>query len=279
MNKRHLLGLSGGKDSSALAVYMKGKVSNMEYFFCDTGKELPEVYEFLDKLERFLEQPIIQLNASADPNELNSFDHKLKTLGGFLPNTNVRWCTIDLKIKPFERYVDGDPAYNYIAIRADEAHRTGYKLQMASKSTRIEPVYPFQQDGIEKKHVLRILDEAGVGVPDYYKWRTRSGCYFCFFQRKAEWIGLLENHPDLFQKAMDYEKLDQESADFTWGKEPLSTFLDPEKVEQIKRKLQREKEQKEYEIELRNSNPYGLDILEEVLDDEDDDEGCAICHK
>ena len=276
---RHLLGLSGGKDSSALAVYMRDKVPEMEYFFCDTGKELPEVYEFLDRLECFLEKPIIQLNASADPNDLNSFDHKLNAFGGFLPNHSVRWCTIDLKIKPFERYVGEDEAYNYISIRADEAHRTGYKPQMASKSVRIEPVYPFQEDGIEKKDVFRILSESGVGVPDYYSWRTRSGCYFCFFQRKAEWIGLLENHPDLFQKAIEYEKVDQESADFTWGDEPLHILSDPKRVAQIKRKLELEKEQKQYEIELRKSNPYGLDILEEVLDDEDDDEGCAICHK
>ena len=41
---RHVLGLSGGKDSSALAVYMKDKVPEMEYYFCDTGKELPETY-------------------------------------------------------------------------------------------------------------------------------------------------------------------------------------------------------------------------------------------
>ena len=51
---RHLLGLSGGKDSSALAVYMRDRVPEMEYFFTDTGKELPETYEFLDRLEVFL---------------------------------------------------------------------------------------------------------------------------------------------------------------------------------------------------------------------------------
>ena len=48
---RHLLGLSGGKDSTALAVYMRERVPEMEYFFCDTGHELPEVYEYLNRLE------------------------------------------------------------------------------------------------------------------------------------------------------------------------------------------------------------------------------------
>ena len=100
---RHLLGLSGGKDSSALAVYMRDKVPEMEYYFCDTGKELPEVYEFLDRLECFLEKPIIQLNASADPNDLNSFDHKLNAFRRVSYQIIARSLVHDenLKIKPF----------------------------------------------------------------------------------------------------------------------------------------------------------------------------------
>ena len=45
---RHVCGISGGKDSAALAIYLKEvrKLPNVEYFFSDTGKELPEVYEF-----------------------------------------------------------------------------------------------------------------------------------------------------------------------------------------------------------------------------------------
>ena len=53
MNKtKHVLGLSGGKDSSALAVYMNQKYPEieMEYFFTDTGYELEETYDFLNKL-------------------------------------------------------------------------------------------------------------------------------------------------------------------------------------------------------------------------------------
>ena len=46
--------------------------------------------------------------------------------------------------------------------------------------------------------------ESGLGKPSYYEWRSRSGCYFCFYQRKKEWVGLLENHPDLFEKAIEY---------------------------------------------------------------------------
>ena len=62
--ERHVLGLSGGRDSAALAVYMREHHAEVEvdYFFTDTGKELPEVYGFLAQLEGFLGKPITRLN-------------------------------------------------------------------------------------------------------------------------------------------------------------------------------------------------------------------------
>jgi 3'-phosphoadenosine 5'-phosphosulfate sulfotransferase (PAPS reductase)/FAD synthetase len=50
---RHLLGISGGKDSAALAIYMRDKVPEMEYFFADTGAELPETLEFVDLIPNY----------------------------------------------------------------------------------------------------------------------------------------------------------------------------------------------------------------------------------
>ena len=45
MPERQILGISGGKDSAALAVFLHGKIPDLEYFFCDTGKELKEDME------------------------------------------------------------------------------------------------------------------------------------------------------------------------------------------------------------------------------------------
>ena len=41
---RHVLGISGGKDSPALAIYVKTKYPSidLEFYTCDTGKELDE---------------------------------------------------------------------------------------------------------------------------------------------------------------------------------------------------------------------------------------------
>lgn len=107
---RHLLGLSGGKDSSALAIYMRDKVPEMEYFFADTGAELPETLEFIDLLENYLGKPIKRLNAG------RPFEYYLKLNGNFLPTVRTRWCTSELKIRPFEEYVGNDQAITYIWV-------------------------------------------------------------------------------------------------------------------------------------------------------------------
>ena len=204
---RHILGLSGGKDSAALAIYLKdqGRDDRIEYFFCDTGAELREVYDYLDRLEDHLGKPIERLSSGRD------FDHHLKRFNGFLPAPHARWCTRVMKLEPLEAFVGDDPCVSYIGIRADE-QRQGY----ISHKPNIKAAYPFIDDGIVRADVFRILEES-VGIPAYYEWRSRSGCYFCFFQRRDEWIGLAENHPDLFEKAKQYEKVDATTGKlFTW---------------------------------------------------------------
>ena len=59
---RHILSLSGGKDSTALAIHMRDRVPDMEYIFCDTGEELKETYEYLDQVEAYLGKKIKRLN-------------------------------------------------------------------------------------------------------------------------------------------------------------------------------------------------------------------------
>ena len=115
-NLRHVLGLSGGKDSSALAIYMRDRVPEMEYFFTDTGAELPETYEYLDRLEGFLGKPIARLSSE------RNFDHLLALKNNFLPSPNTRWCTRELKIEPFERWIGDDPALTYIGEGAYIGH-------------------------------------------------------------------------------------------------------------------------------------------------------------
>jgi 3'-phosphoadenosine 5'-phosphosulfate sulfotransferase (PAPS reductase)/FAD synthetase len=262
---RHICGISGGKDSAALAIYMRDRVPEMEYFFCDTEKELPETYDYLARLEAYLGKPIARLNAT------KGFDHWLKIYGGYLPSSQMRWCTRMLKIRPFEEWVGDDAAVSYVGIRADE-NRSGY----VSTKPNIVPVFPFRDDGLIKDDIFRILDESGVGIPEYYKWRSRSGCYFCFFQRKVEWIGLKENHPDLWEQAKAYEKPGPPGEPgFYWTQdEPLTDLEDPERATIVARRAA----EADLRAKERRANLTLLEALgDEVLEDEDA-EGCLMCH-
>lgn len=204
---------------------------DMEYFFTDTGKELPEVYEFLVKLEGFLGKSIRRLNPDRD------FDFWLKQYGNFLPSPQTRWCTRQLKIRPFEHWIrpmleNGNIVYSYVAIRADEEYREGYASKHANLTIRL----PLKDAGIDKGGVLEILEVAGLGLPKYYEWRTRSGCTFCFFQQKIEWVRLKERHPEYFEEAKRYEKtaIDHGSP-FNWSKgESLEDLEKAERIAQIK---------------------------------------------
>jgi len=242
---------------------MRDRVPQMEYVFCDTGEELAETYDYLLKIEAQLGVKITKLNP------VRRFRHYLDLYRGVLPDPRTRWCTRMLKLRPFEEYIGDDPVYLYVGIRADEPSRTGY----ISTKPNIKPRFPFVEDGVTHRDVLRLLNNSGLGLPAYYTWRSRSGCYFCFFQQRREWIGLLEKHPNLYWKAADFEKHDQTTGNiFTWiENESLHDLAKPERVEQIKA---------DYDRRMRRSNASREDItLRDIFSSENTDrEGCLVCH-
>jgi len=362
---RHVLGISGGKDSAALAIYLRNKYPELdiEYYTCDTGKELSETYELIDKLEVYLGKKITRLMAAEDSSQ-DPFDHFYNIYGRYLPSSSSRWCTKKLKLDPFEEFVGTEPVISYVGIRGDE-DREGY----ISKKTNIQSIFPFRksiwsEDVIAKvlknenipsvieiynflfkgkdlnriieivnqpvsarftiqqklnllldqdiksfnavvfeylkmtdyplgkesyfplidndeilirDDIFKLLRESGVGVPAYYEKiefeidgkkgeyaRSRSGCYFCFFQQKIEWVWLYEQHPDLFEKAKEYENLKD---GFTWNQnESLETLSTPERVESIKREFVNRTNKS------KTKSPYLLDILDDA-----ESEGCASC--
>lgn len=253
---RHIVPLSGGKDSTALAIYLSRSYpeASFEYVFADTGAELPESYDYFERLEHVLGRKVTRISALEmlgveEKQGRSAFDVVLyEHFSGFLPNPASRWCTRMLKILPYERHIGSARAYSYIAIRADE-NRQGYvgggKPVLLSEEPNIVPVYPFKDDGVLIADVQQILDDSGLGLPAYYEWRSRSGCYFCFYQQVAEWQGLMERHPVLYEKAKAYEQ-GQNGRKFSW--------VQGRTLEEIEKLPRRKVKQKS------------------------DEEGCAICH-
>ena len=353
---RHVLGISGGKDSAALAIYMNDKYPELdiEYYFCDTGKELSETLELITNLEIYFGKEIIRLSAIKNEH-FTPFDYFYKSYKGYLPSSNARWCTKKLKLEPFESFIGDDLAISYVGIRGDE-DREGYISTMPN----IQSMFPFRkniwsidvlsmvfdnnhinqlisicksltdhnklpsvidiiripkspkfsfskkinsllsidipllnkivfeflkttsyptsllqdfplltnEDNLVRSDIFRILEESGIGVPAYYKKvifevdgkqgeyaRSRSGCFFCFFQQKIEWIWLYEQHPDLFRHAMEYEK-----EGYTWMQdERLEDLIKPNRLNQIKLAAIKTKNNK-----ASTKSPYLIDKLKEA---------------
>ena len=297
MKTRHIIGISGGKDSAALAIHLASKRGdwryfrdmaskagcsdaameiestqispNIEHFFADTGKELPEVYEYLNVLEKYIGVPIVRLTPFANDRDANTdpFDHLLwSEHGGLLPSRRQRWCTYKMKIQPMHAFVGNAPAINYVGIRADEPMRA--KL---SSRANVTAAYPFVGDGLVREDIIALL-EATVGIPKYYSWRSRSGCYFCFFQRKSEWLGLRERHPGLFAKAMRYE---QETYDPKTGR--MYTWMDRISLAELDEAAQRGEIAASTPVP---NTPFSWQeqlLAQNLSDDNPHDHACAVC--
>lgn len=279
MTERHVLGLSGGRDSAALAVFMRQNYPDLgiEYFFTDTGKELPEVYEFLGRLEGFLGKKIERLNPKRD------FDFWLDEYGNYLPSPRSRWCTRQLKLRPFEQWIKGSldagvRVVSHVAIRADEPERLG----MHATHSNLKICFPLREHGVDKAAVIDLLESSGLGMPSYYGWRSRSGCTFCFFQQKIEWVRLKRIHPEAFEEAKGYEKTALEhGSPFTWSDgESLAELEEPGRMAEI---------EADYELRLarerarRPPNPLRIGLcdveIDEVYGTNEVASSCVICHK
>lgn len=265
--ERHILALSGGKDSAALAVYMQEKYPSlpMEYVFIDSGCELPETYDFIKKLRAILGIKIIVIKPE------RNFEYWLQFFKGVLPSPNNRWCTRLLKLKPYQEWVNkncnNQKVFSYVGFRADE-DREGYQ----SKLDSFKSIFPFVDDGLVLKDIKNLLNKNTIGLPAYYSWRKRSGCFFCFYQSDNEWIGLAKNHPALFEKACQFEENHSDGRSYTWrdvpNKEeaPLRVFVEENKI--IQNRKIKEHRPSLYEtlnsiISNSDSNQIGCSILKE----------------
>lgn len=250
---RHIIPISGKDSLSTALVQLKRQPDlDYEYVFNPTGAELPEVFEWLDKVEAYLGKPIARIGAN--------LIEIIEDYNFFLPSRLARYCTRQAKIEPFEKWIGVDDCFVYYGIRADE-NRGGY---VNARYENIKAVYPLKEEGIGINGVYEIINHAGLKPPVFFWqevydiactrvggegvlkglltewqidfifcWRTRANCYFCFNQKKAEWVGLLHFHPDLFWEA---EKLEHSESEYFWnGKDyPLTKIV--EQADRIKRK-------------------------------------------
>lgn len=183
----HIVGLSGGKDSTALALRL-AEVEPRDYvYICTpTGNEPAAMQAHWDRLETLLGAPLHRLTAGTLEG--------LIAEQGCLPSHRMRWCTRVLKIEPTIAFVKAHaPAVLYVGLRADEETRTGIY------GDAVQSDFPFRRWGWVEADVWDYLRSRGVTIP------ARTDCEWCYDQTLGEWRNLWRDQPASFQRAIDWE--------------------------------------------------------------------------
>jgi 3'-phosphoadenosine 5'-phosphosulfate sulfotransferase (PAPS reductase)/FAD synthetase len=118
---RIIVQYSGGKDSQACLLWacQHWGADKIEAVFCDTGWEHPFTYEHIFKTTEQLGVKLTLVQSDKYENFIDMVDKKSR-----FPSTNARFCTEELKVKPFINYVldqVNDHVIVVQGIRADES--------------------------------------------------------------------------------------------------------------------------------------------------------------
>lgn len=186
---KHIVGLSGGKDSTAMALRL-AEIEPREYtYICTpTGDEPAEMIDHWANLECLLKAPIVKLTAGT----LVQLIHEQNAL----PSHRMRWCTRRLKIEPTIRYIkQNSPALLYVGLRADEEERKGIYGDIVVSD------FPFRRWGWTEVDVWDYLHHRGVTIP------SRTDCLKCFDQSLREWRAYWRNDPKGYAEAIALEDM------------------------------------------------------------------------
>lgn len=188
---QHVVALSGGKDSTALALWLKeNEPRNYQYVWTPTGNELPEMLEHIIRLRDLLNAPVLPVTTGIGLIEQTKRER-------MLPNPHARWCTRKLKLVPYYRWLaEHKPCISYVGLRADEEERQGMVFQHGDG---IALRFPLREAGFTERDVWEFLDARNVTIP------ARTDCAICYHQTLGEWWRLWKLHPDLFEEGVKLE--------------------------------------------------------------------------
>lgn len=192
MTQSHIVALSGGKDSTAMALRL-AEIEPRDYtYICTpTGDELPTMFAHWRNLATILGKPIIPICK-------DTLHHLIKRQNA-LPNWRQRWCTRLLKIEPYADYLAlHAPATSYVGLRSDEPEREGGDYLAIPG---IQQDFPLRRWGWTITDVTDYLHHRQITVP------PRTDCSLCFFQRLIQWWELWHDHPDEWATGVALESL------------------------------------------------------------------------
>ena len=186
---QHIVGLSGGGDSTAMALLLADTEPRDYTYICNwTGNEPPELFTHLTHLETLLGKPILHVGYKTD---LYGLIDEVK----MIPNFRARFCTRMLKIDPTIEFFETMPRGSvlYVGLLADEPERDGLFGE------DIVCRFPLKELGWNKAMVRLYNAGRGVTVP------TRTDCLLCPYQRIQQWFEMWRDHPEVFARGVAIE--------------------------------------------------------------------------
>ena len=189
----HIVGLSGGHDSSCLSLLLREREPRPYNYLCTpTGDELPEMFAHWRRMGELLGKRILPVMTVSLRQLIDEY--------GALPNFRQRWCTRRIKIEPYAAFLAEQaklgPVVSYVGLRADEPERVGGLYgHIDGVTTR----HPLREWGYGESEVQADLACRGVVCP------IRTDCARCYHQRVGEWFLLWMDNRDVFLDAENDE--------------------------------------------------------------------------
>jgi len=174
------LSMGAGVQTTALIIMNPKRYDYV--IFADTGDEKQETYYYIEKhLKPFCKEKGVEWVTVKHKHGFSLMEWCMKRK--IIPIRTRRWCTMDFKVKPINRFLrtigatKKNPVHVDIGFSVDEAHRINfnkYDVQYVVKE------YPLLDQNITRNQCYKIITDAGFPIP------PKSGCDFCMFQKRSE---------------------------------------------------------------------------------------------
>lgn len=208
---KHIASISGGQDSTAMTVRMLELGLPLDYIvFCDTGNEFPEMYQYLDRLDIYLQDKFnIGITRLKSKHTLISLVQSPFTRGkrtgqvrGLPYSSMMSFCTRDLKKNVAEKFIRSlkDDCTQYIGYVAREKNRVH-----KSDKKYITLKFPLIDWNWNEPEVSNYLKEKTL-FNELYNHFARTGCMYCPKQSVDSWYALYANFPKQWEEAKRWEE-------------------------------------------------------------------------
>ncbi|MCH7761618.1 phosphoadenosine phosphosulfate reductase family protein [candidate division TA06 bacterium] len=220
--KLHIVSFSGGKDSAAMLLRMieLGDPIDKIIFF-DTGKEFPELYDYVKRMSAYTKETIgvevewIQPHATKSGATFEDWFYG-KRVGGFhdgkqrgwpMAKDPGCWWSRQSKMVPGNKICNGH--YRYLGFAKNEEKRVKFYKTPNPRTGKSKHddghIYPMVDWDWNEEDAREYLIERGWAEPFHVQF-NRTGCYLCPYQPVKSLKVLARKYPHHYEEILELQK-------------------------------------------------------------------------